>query len=75
MQPESLKCPVCQSTNLSDEAVYAAFENTLRFRASKSGLFGPKHVGAGASSGRLCYDCGFMLLFVSEKDRKKVKER
>jgi len=69
-----MKCPVCQSENLSDEAEYAAFENTARFRDWEPGVLQWKDLAVGAERARICLDCGYLLLFAGGAKLEKLRK-
>ena len=75
MPTEEIQCPVCKSRNLTEETSFAMFKDHARFRTTEAGMFGPKHVNVGADTARVCLDCGYLLLFVEQKDINRLKER
>ncbi len=70
------KCPVCASDQLSPETEYASFDNHARFRGmGGTGFLGQdKDLTMGAGKARVCLDCGYLLLFVSDKDLRELKD-
>lgn len=70
-----LRCPVCRSDELSPETDYSSFETHARFRGvGGQGLFGGKDLTVGASRARVCLDCGYLLLFVGDSAREKLRK-
>lgn len=63
----TLKCAACGSEELSEDASFAAFENTARFKDWEPGLLQYKDLSVGAERCRVCLECGFMMHFASPK--------
>ncbi len=75
MNVNVLKCPVCSSEELSPKGDYASFDNHARFRGmGGQGLLGDKDLTASARLARVCLDCGYLLLFVSDSERARLKD-
>jgi hypothetical protein len=60
-----LHCPTCGSRELSRVAQYSSFDTHARFTSGD--------LVVSASRARVCLDCGYLLLFVSESERAKVR--
>lgn len=73
---DTLKCPVCESEELSPETSYASFEHHARFTGlGGEGIFGGiKDLTVSPSRARICLSCGFLMLFVSSSDQGKIKD-
>lgn len=69
-----LRCPVCGSEDLSDEAEYASFDNHARFRDWEQGILQYKDLTIGAERARICMACGYLLLFVGEAKLEKLRK-
>jgi DNA-directed RNA polymerase subunit RPC12/RpoP len=70
-----LQCPVCGSQELSPKTDYSSFETHARFTGmGGAGLLGgAKDLTMGASRARVCLDCGHLILFVSDSDRRRLR--
>ncbi|MCB9564668.1 MAG: hypothetical protein H6708_30145 [Kofleriaceae bacterium] len=69
-----LRCPTCASDELSPPARYSSFETHARFDGGGGrGLFGAKDLVVTATRARICLACGYLLLFVSERDLDGVR--
>ena len=74
MDADVLKCPLCHSEELSPEGSYASFDNHARFRAmGGKGMFSTKDLVVQADRARVCLDCGYLMMFVRNSDREKLK--
>jgi len=66
---------MCSSAELSPETGYASFENHVRFHgAGGEGLFRAKDLTLGAERARVCLDCGYLMLFVGDSGRRRLRE-
>jgi hypothetical protein len=70
MIADALHCPTCGSRELSRLASYSSFETHARFAGAPSG----KDLVVSAGRARVCLDCGYLLLFVGESERAKVRD-
>jgi len=68
-----MKCPACRNEELSEEAQFASFENSARFKDWEPGLLQYKDLAVGAERARICLRCGYMLLFAGAAQLAKLR--
>ena len=64
-----MKCPVCSSTRLSPETETGPYNTAFRsgFRVKR------KLLTVQIDRGRICGDCGYVLLFASDRELGKIR--
>ncbi len=71
----TIQCPACKGPRLTEEFPYASYENHVRIPGAARGLLrSKKDLRVRPTLARLCYDCGYVLLFLSPEDVKRVFE-
>lgn len=70
-----MRCPVCESSRLSEPYPYASFENHLRIAGAGEGFFGPKDLTVAPSLARVCGGCGHVAFFLDAKDLERVRPK
>lgn len=69
-----IRCPVCSGENLTAEASYVVSGASLRFRnAGKKKVFGPNYLHTAVNRGRVCLDCGHVVLFLSSEEMERLR--
>jgi hypothetical protein len=68
-----MKCPACDSEELSEEASFASFENSARFKDWEPGILQYKELSVGAETARICLACGYILHFAGAQDLAKLR--
>jgi hypothetical protein len=66
-----MQCPVCSSTRLSPETDTGPYNTSFRSEFEAGG----KLLITQITRGRICGDCGYILLFASEDQLSKLQQQ
>lgn len=64
-----MKCPLCESEDLTQSHDYASFEHHVRIKgAGSDGWLGKKDLTLKPTKARVCRSCGHLMLFIGTGD-------